>query len=219
MLWTCDCVQLESLQKDANTQLPSDSPNRGEPASSSSSKNKDCDVNMVWMDEVVRELRRVKRQNFVTHCLLSAMIIITAYWQFNEVSLLLTVKEKFSHPLKAVGDMIKGSFKDQFSKPQIEAHLPPIGAPEIPHVDLPSITLNNNALFALNSHEEWILWDATSNIFLLSVLLMLSEIHGTSIWTYHVCDPLFFICRLLSTSDSKWKKYEVFGWFIFLKAY
>ncbi|XP_010905495.1 uncharacterized protein [Elaeis guineensis] len=147
--------QLESLQKDANnTQLPADSPNKEEPASSSSSKNKDCDINNVGMDEVVRELRRVKRQNLITHCLLFVMIIITAYWQFNEVSLLLTVKDKFSHPLRAVGDMIKGSFKGKGKKPHIEAHLPPIGVPEIPHGDLPSITLNNNALSALNNRKE-----------------------------------------------------------------
>ncbi|XP_008807440.1 uncharacterized protein LOC103719810 [Phoenix dactylifera] len=142
--------QLESLQKDANnTQLPADSHNKEEPSSSSSSKNDDCSIDKVGMDEVVRELRRVRRQNFITHCLLSVMIIITAYWQFNEVSLLLAIKEKLSHPLRAVGDMIKGSFKGRAKKPHSEApSLHPISVPEITHVDLPSITLNNNASHA-----------------------------------------------------------------------
>ncbi|CAL5349664.1 unnamed protein product [Camellia sinensis] len=28
-------------------------------------------------EEIVRELREIKRQNFITHCLLSAMIVLT----------------------------------------------------------------------------------------------------------------------------------------------
>ncbi|KAG1370132.1 calmodulin-binding transcription activator 4 [Cocos nucifera] len=101
----------QAMKDSNNTQLPADSPNKEEPASSSPSV-------------------------------------------FNEVSLLLAVKEKFSHPLRAVGDMIRGSFKGKVKKPHVQVHLPPIGVPEIPHVDLPSITLNNNALSALNNHHE-----------------------------------------------------------------
>nr|CAD1836624.1 unnamed protein product [Ananas comosus var. bracteatus] len=50
------------------------------------------------LNEMAKDLRRMKRQNFITHCLLSVIVVGIAVWQFNEVSFLLAVKEKFSNP-------------------------------------------------------------------------------------------------------------------------
>lgn len=37
-------------------------------------------------EEIVRELNKVKRQNFITHCLLSVGILVTVGWQLSIVS-------------------------------------------------------------------------------------------------------------------------------------
>ncbi|KAM7487125.1 hypothetical protein LguiB_024609 [Lonicera macranthoides] len=62
-------------------------------------------------DDIIEELRRVKRQNFITHCLLSVMIVLTVAWQVSEVSLILRVKEGMSHPFRIFGSMITGMLK------------------------------------------------------------------------------------------------------------
>ncbi|OAY68322.1 uncharacterized protein LOC109726141 [Ananas comosus] len=94
------------------------------------------------LNEMAKDLRRVKRQNFITHCLLSVIVVGIAVWQFNEVSFLLAVKEKFSNPLRAVGDAIKGSIKwrkkKKKQKLQIEG-----GVPELARGDLPKLVLND----------------------------------------------------------------------------
>ncbi|XP_061959802.1 uncharacterized protein LOC133680817 isoform X1 [Populus nigra] len=63
-------------------------------------------------EEIVKELRKVRRQNFVTHCLLSMMIVLTVAWQVSEVSLILKVKDGMRHPFKSFGSMLTGMLKD-----------------------------------------------------------------------------------------------------------
>ncbi|KAK7280864.1 hypothetical protein RIF29_08403 [Crotalaria pallida] len=62
-------------------------------------------------DEIVKELKKVKRQNFVTHCLLSVMIVVTVAWQLSEVSLIMKVKDGINHPFRSFGSMLKGMVK------------------------------------------------------------------------------------------------------------
>ncbi|CAL5338126.1 unnamed protein product [Camellia sinensis] len=101
--------------------------------------------------EIVKELRNVKRQNFITHCLLSAMIVLTITWQISEVSLVLSLKDGLSHPFKTFGGMLAGMLKgpvldaqngekkSSTNQPQIEVPaIPPLKIPELPLLDLPS---------------------------------------------------------------------------------
>ncbi|KAK8937269.1 hypothetical protein KSP39_PZI012306 [Platanthera zijinensis] len=86
--------------------------------------------------EIERELRAVKRQNAITHCLLSVLIIVTAAWQISEVSLLLSAKEKLCNPLKAVGDLIRNSVLGRGKKFVMEGPpLPPIEVPQVPFIN------------------------------------------------------------------------------------
>ncbi|CAL5398377.1 unnamed protein product [Camellia sinensis] len=100
--------------------------------------------------EIVKELRNVKRQNFITHCLLSAMIVLTITWQISEVSLVLSLKDGLSHPFKTFGGMLAGMLKgpvldaqngekkSSTNQPQIEVPaIPPLKIPELPLLDLP----------------------------------------------------------------------------------
>lgn len=59
-------------------------------------------------EEIAQELKKVKKQNFITHCLLVAMIVLTITWQISEVSLLLWLKNGVTHPVKSFGSMVKG---------------------------------------------------------------------------------------------------------------
>lgn len=105
-----------------------------------------CGRKEVDMGEVANEIRRVKVQNVITHCLLSVMIVLTAAWQFSEVSFLLMAKQKLRNPLRTIGDAFMGFLKGKGEKPKIEAAaaLPPIPVPGLPHVDLPSLTLDGD---------------------------------------------------------------------------
>ncbi|GJU87618.1 hypothetical protein Tco_1295164, partial [Tanacetum coccineum] len=48
--------------------------------------------------KIVKELKELKRQNFITQCLLSAMIVLTVTWQISEVSIILKLKDGVTHP-------------------------------------------------------------------------------------------------------------------------
>lgn len=63
----------------------------------------------IGMEEIVKELRVIRKQNTVTHWLLSVLIVTTAVWQMSEVSLLLYLKDRVKHPFKAIGGLITGS--------------------------------------------------------------------------------------------------------------
>ncbi|KAK8962682.1 hypothetical protein KSP40_PGU011726 [Platanthera guangdongensis] len=97
-------------------------------------------------EEIERELRAVKRQNTITHCLLSLLIIATAAWQISEVSLLLSAKEKLCNPLKAAGDLIRNSVLGRGKKFVLEGSpLPPIEVPQVPFINpLPPSLLPRN---------------------------------------------------------------------------
>ncbi|XP_058787104.1 uncharacterized protein LOC131661543 [Vicia villosa] len=67
----------------------------------------DCKEKEKEDDEIVKEVKKVKRQNFVTHCLLSVMIVLTVAWQLSEVSLIMKVKDGINHPFRSFGNMFQ----------------------------------------------------------------------------------------------------------------
>ncbi|ONK77822.1 uncharacterized protein A4U43_C02F11090 [Asparagus officinalis] len=135
--------QLDTMEKDAATSCLLKCPLENEQPLTLATGARESRDEEVEVKEIVKELRIVKRQNVITHCLLSVMIIVTAVWQFSEASLLLNMKEKVTHPIRAVGDMVTGSIKWKGGTPKIEAPpLPPISVPELPHMDLPQLNFN-----------------------------------------------------------------------------
>uniref|UniRef100_A0A6M2F9T2 Uncharacterized protein n=1 Tax=Populus davidiana TaxID=266767 RepID=A0A6M2F9T2_9ROSI len=98
-------------------------------------------------EEIVNELRKLRRQNFVTQCLLSAVIVLTVAWQVSQVSIILQVKNGLSHPFKSFGNMLNGILKRSGTKGQdsenqqsevVSVKVPPFKIPELPHIDLGS---------------------------------------------------------------------------------
>lgn len=70
-------------------------------------------------EEIIKELKNVKRQNTITHCLLTAMIVLTLTWQLSEVSLILKMKHGLSNPFKFIGGLITGFWKSRHPHPQV----------------------------------------------------------------------------------------------------
>ncbi|CAK9137302.1 unnamed protein product [Ilex paraguariensis] len=108
-------------------------------------------------EDIVKELRKIKRQNFITQCLLSAMIVLTVAWQLSEVSLILKVKNGLSNPLRSFRSMLAGMLKgpnvngqtgDTLStvKPKLVegSTLPALRIPELPHLELPVSDFKDN---------------------------------------------------------------------------
>ncbi|KAF8040912.1 hypothetical protein BT93_B2975 [Corymbia citriodora subsp. variegata] len=105
-------------------------------------------------EEIVRELKKVKRQNTVTHWLLSAMIALTVVWQLSEVSLVLKVRDGLSHPFRYFGGAMTGFFKGPATKGRDDADkdanqrqnetigIPPLKMPELPHFEVPDLIPN-----------------------------------------------------------------------------
>lgn len=98
----------------------------------------------VERQEIVKELRRVRRQNTVTHWLLSIMIVLTLSWQVSEVSLMLKLKDGLSHPFRSIGSMLAGMFKGGHGRacgPDEESPVPnPSEMLPIPQVNVSELT-------------------------------------------------------------------------------
>ncbi|KAK9113431.1 hypothetical protein Syun_020228 [Stephania yunnanensis] len=112
--------QVESLKEDGTLNLPELPMETTDPSSSSVAETygetEVVQSKEIGSEEIVKELRKLKRQNTITHCLLSVMIFVTVAWQLSEVSLILNVKHKLSHPFKSVGSMIAGALKGRSCK-------------------------------------------------------------------------------------------------------
>ncbi|CAM0901908.1 unnamed protein product [Alopecurus aequalis] len=113
--------------------------------SSAHSKDLESGKKEVGLGDIAKDLNKIKRQNKITHILLGTVIVMTAVWQFNEVSFLLAVHRKLSNPFKSLGDMIKGTLK-RGGKSMIEAPpLPPVGIPDVSRTDLPMLVIGSNS--------------------------------------------------------------------------
>lgn len=111
--------QLESMKEEVSSQsetLPDlkemPSPRASEVETKSKEETETSKKNTgVEAEDVVKELKKLEKQNRTTHWLLSALIVLTLAWQVSEVSILLKLKEGFSHPFKSVGNMVVGMVK------------------------------------------------------------------------------------------------------------
>ncbi|XP_065876330.1 uncharacterized protein [Euphorbia lathyris] len=94
-------------------------------------------------EDIMKELKEVKKQNAVTHWLLSAMIVLTLAWQVSEVSLLLHLKNGISHPLRFFGRKLLRTLRvpgisdrDKEHVSSSDSHSVALQMPEFPHMDM-----------------------------------------------------------------------------------
>lgn len=113
-------------------------------------------------DDITKELGKIQKQNLITQCLLSVLIVLTFAWQLSEVSLILKVKDGLKNPFKSLGSMFTGILKghadrisqnenkdssssSSSSSAKNESPSIPLLIPELPHLDLiPGLGLNGN---------------------------------------------------------------------------
>ncbi|XWS63885.1 hypothetical protein CRYUN_Cryun06bG0139600 [Craigia yunnanensis] len=107
------------------------------------------------VEEMVKELKAVKKQNTITHCRLSVMIVVTVIWQLSKVSLFLKVKNGLSPPFKSFGSMVVGmlpgpginihdaekhsSSTKHHHNHLVDPSLPSVKIPDLPHVESPHL--------------------------------------------------------------------------------
>ncbi|KAL9671111.1 hypothetical protein QQ045_008677 [Rhodiola kirilowii] len=62
-------------------------------------------------NKMIKEINNLKQQNFITHCLLGTMIVLTLGWQLSEVSLILTLKNGLTNPFRSIGNVLSKMVK------------------------------------------------------------------------------------------------------------
>lgn len=67
------------------------------------------------IEEIAKDMDKVKKQNKVTHILLSALIILTLTWQLSEYSMIFMLKDRISHPVRSITGMLNGMFKSKLN--------------------------------------------------------------------------------------------------------
>lgn len=116
-------LQLESLKSHRAIQQPEISKELSDLGKSMSSQIENADQSdgsVVDTEEIVKELKKVKRQNSITHWLLSVMLVLTVTWQISEVSLFFKLKNGLNHPFRYLGGMFTGMLKGSDMKDQDE---------------------------------------------------------------------------------------------------
>ncbi|KAI9125813.1 hypothetical protein K1719_003231 [Acacia pycnantha] len=150
--------ELEMLKGEgALEQSEASSPTEMVPCATEKTENKnveagEADESCRGNDDIVKELKKLKRQNFITHCLLSVMIVLTVTWQISEACLVFKVRDGLNHPFRAFGSLFSGMFKapdmngqgsDDRDEHQSESPaLPSMKIPDMPHVDIPNLGSN-----------------------------------------------------------------------------
>ncbi|XP_023513706.1 uncharacterized protein LOC111786748 [Cucurbita pepo subsp. pepo] len=134
--------QIESLKE--RTKEGTESEKLASALDNLKSKAKNSDDDEFSREDIVKELKKVKRQNVLTQCLVSVMIVVTVVWQLSEVSIMLNVKDQISHPFRFLGSLISGALKrpktivENSSKQEHDeaSMLPPLQIPELHHMGL-----------------------------------------------------------------------------------
>ncbi|EPS62814.1 hypothetical protein M569_11977 [Genlisea aurea] len=108
-----------------------------------------ADSNGEDMEEIKKELRRIRKQNLITHFLLASMIAVTLTWQASEVSIALKIKQTLTHPFRSIAGTLKSFFlaKTRPAVERIKNKQPPSSFPDLikipPTLELPSLDLND----------------------------------------------------------------------------
>ncbi|KAG6592966.1 hypothetical protein SDJN03_12442, partial [Cucurbita argyrosperma subsp. sororia] len=136
--------QIESLKEGTESEELASALDNLKSKAKNSDDDDDDDDDEFSREDIVKELKKVKRQNVLTQCLVSVMIVVTVVWQLSEVSIMLNVKDQISHPFRFLGSLISGALKRPKTivenSPKQEhdeaSMLPTLQIPELPHMDL-----------------------------------------------------------------------------------
>ncbi|KAK8613876.1 hypothetical protein V6N13_101630 [Hibiscus sabdariffa] len=105
--------QLESLKESKRSNLRKEETSvtidKPKPITRSGNEEESGETENGLVDEdIVKELEAVKRQNTITHCLVSTLIVVTLIWQLFEVSLIHKLQNGLTHPFRSFGSLLAG---------------------------------------------------------------------------------------------------------------
>lgn len=140
---------LETLNGEGKLQQPESpvDPKKGKSEIAMDAEASGCDDS--GSEEIIRELKKIQKQNCITHCLLSVMIALTVVWQVSEFTLVFKVKNGLCQPFKSIGSLFTGMIKGPNETPQIAVKVSdmkqqqiecpsiPFKIPELPNFDFP----------------------------------------------------------------------------------
>ncbi|KAE8654438.1 hypothetical protein F3Y22_tig00117048pilonHSYRG00257 [Hibiscus syriacus] len=133
--------QLESLKEGSSTSLDKPITKTGNEEENGEKRAEE--------EDIVKELKAVRRQNTITHCLLSALIVVTLIWEFSEVSMFLKLQNGLNHPFKSFGNWFAGMLSSRgvtdgsgTDSNDDDPMLPSVRMPELPHVEFPPMGSN-----------------------------------------------------------------------------
>lgn len=139
-------LKAERGQKDCENSLPTDDRN------SNTELNGSDEIDRQGKnEEVMKEIRKVKKQNKFTHLILGIILASNMVWRISELAVALLIRRQISNPLKLIGGMITGNFGGSITQnhgsdnyrasllPRVEAPaIPHFEAFQLPHIEVPS---------------------------------------------------------------------------------
>ncbi|XP_073157560.1 uncharacterized protein [Henckelia pumila] len=147
--------QLDSLQEEDVERLSPEVDRTEEEPKEQLNSLQEEDAEVDRSEEIIKEMRNVKRQNLITHCLLSTMILLTAAWQISEVSLLLKLRSGLKNPFSFFGGILKNIIlkgaRSEDDDQQSSAKQKPVSNP--PLIKLPDLHLMDWPIFDSSDGE------------------------------------------------------------------
>lgn len=132
-------LKAERGQNECENSLPRDDGN-----SDTELHGRDKIGGQVRNEEVREEIRKVKKQNKLTHLILGIILASNVIWGFSELSVALLIRKKVNNPFRLIGSLMTGNFRrpvtENHSSHNHKGHLlPHVEAPAIPHFEVPSL--------------------------------------------------------------------------------
>lgn len=152
-------LKAERGQKDCENSLPTDDRN-----SDTELHGSDEIGGQVKIEEVIEEIRKVKKQNKFTHLILGIILASNMVWRISELVVAVLIRRQISNPFKLIGGLISGNLGGSITQnhsshnyrapllPRVETPtIPHLEALQLPHIEMPSfLQTEDNAFHSSN---------------------------------------------------------------------
>jgi len=151
-------LKAERGQKDSENRLPTDDRN-----SDTELHGSDEIGGQVKIEEVMEEIRKLKKQNKFTHFILGIILASNMVWRISELVVAVLIRRQISNPFKFIGGLISnlgGSVTQKHSNhnftapllPRVETPtIPHFEALQLPHIEVPSFLQTEDKAFQFSN--------------------------------------------------------------------
>jgi len=136
--------------------------------------------------ETMEEIRKVQRQNRLTHVILGIIFASNVIWRLSQLAVALLIRKEMSNPLRLIGSFITGNFKGPMTENHSNQNLTAsllsrvesyssahFEAPQLPHIEMPSFFQTEDKAIQISNGKpgNGSAEQAEENISLLDLLL------------------------------------------------